>query len=41
MGIAAFWQEIGPIFELVAYYQGEWRPFEKGKNYEAFLIKRK
>jgi len=41
MGIAAFWQEIGPVFEVAAYYKGEWLPFEKGKNYEAFLIKRK
>ena len=41
MGIASFWQEIDPLFEVTAYYQGEWRSFEKGKNYEAFLIKRK
>lgn len=41
MGIAAFWHEIGPLFEVIAYFEGEWRSFEKGRNYEAFLIKRK
>jgi len=41
MGIAAFWEEIGSLFVVVGYYDGKWQPFEKGKNYEAFLIKRK
>jgi len=41
MGISAFWEEIGILFDLEGYYKGEWEPFEKGKNYEAFLIKRK
>lgn len=41
MGISAFWGEIGPLFSITAYYNGEWQPFEKGINYEAFLITRK
>lgn len=41
MGIATFFDEIGSLFSITAYYNGEWKPFEKGKNYEAFLIKRK
>jgi hypothetical protein len=41
MGIAAFLAEIGADFTVLAYYNGEWESFEKGRNYEAFLIKRK
>lgn len=41
MGISAFWDEIGALFLVLAYSGGEWKPFEKGKNYEAFLIRRK
>jgi hypothetical protein len=41
MGIAAFWKEIGPLFIVMAFCNREWVPFEKGKNYDAFLIKRK
>lgn len=41
MGISAFWDEIGALFLVLAYWDDEWQPFEKGKNYEAFLIKRK
>jgi hypothetical protein len=41
MGIASFWQEINSLFIVIAYRNNDWEPFEKGKNYEAFLIKRK
>lgn len=41
MGISAFWNEIGSLFLVLAYSEGEWQSFEKGKNYEAFLIRRK
>ncbi len=41
MGIATFWKEINLIFIVIAYYKGEWVSFETGKNFEAFLIKRK
>jgi len=41
MGIGSFFDQIGALFSVTAYYNGDWQPFEKGKNYEAFLIKRK
>jgi hypothetical protein len=41
MGISAFWEEIGGLFRVIGYVNGEWKPFRKGINYQAFLIKRK
>jgi hypothetical protein len=41
MGISAFWEEIGSLFRVIGYVNGEWKPFRKGINYQAFLIKRK
>jgi hypothetical protein len=41
MGIGSFFDEIGGLFSVTAYYRGDWQSFEKGKNYEAFLIQRK
>lgn len=41
MGIAAFYDKIATLFTVIGYINGHWRPFEKGVNYEAFLIKRK
>jgi hypothetical protein len=39
IGIARFWKEIAPHFIVVGSSNGDWIPFKKGKNYEAFLIK--
>jgi hypothetical protein len=41
MGISSFWEEISGLFTVIGYVNEEWRPFSKGINYEAFLIKRK
>ncbi|HXB32727.1 MAG TPA: hypothetical protein VNV35_04870 [Puia sp.] len=41
MGISAYWGEIGGLFRVIGYINGEWKPFRKGINYQAFLIKRK
>ncbi|HET6254914.1 MAG TPA: hypothetical protein VFE32_12610 [Puia sp.] len=41
MGISAFWEEIGGLFRVIGYVNGDWKPFRKGINYHAFLIKRK
>ena len=41
MGIGSFFDEIGALFSVNAYYNGDWQSFEKGRNYEAFLIRRK
>ena len=41
MGIAAFWDEVNLLFVVLGYSNNGWELFETGKNYEAFLIKRK
>lgn len=41
MGISAIWEEIGSLFRVIGYVDGEWKPFRKRINYEAFMIKRK
>jgi hypothetical protein len=41
MGIADNLEEISEDFEVQGYIEKEWAPFQKGVNYEAFLIKRK
>jgi hypothetical protein len=41
MGISAFWEEIGSLFRVIGYVDDQWKPFRKGVNYQAFLIKRK
>jgi hypothetical protein len=41
MGISAFWEEIGSLFRVIGYVNEQWKPFRKGINYQAFLIKRK
>lgn len=41
MGIANNLLEINEYFEIEGFANGEWELFERGKNYEAFLIERK
>lgn len=41
LGINKYWEQIEPVFDIQAYRDGKWYPFEKGKNYEAFLGRRK
>jgi hypothetical protein len=41
MGISNNLEEISEDFEIQGYIDQEWKPFRKGVNYEAFLIKRK
>jgi hypothetical protein len=41
MGISAFWHKIGDLFSVMGFMEDEWQSFEKGINYQAFLIKRK
>lgn len=41
MGIAAYWHEISHLFEIKGFYNGDWHPFERGRNYEAFVLKEK
>jgi len=39
IGIARFWKEIVPHFIVVGSSNGDWIPFKKGMNFEAFLIR--
>jgi len=41
MGIAQFWNEIGGRYDVKGFLDRNWQPFEKGKNFEAFLIFKK
>lgn len=41
MGIAKNLEEITENFEIEGYANGAWEPFQKGHNYEAFLVRRK
>jgi hypothetical protein len=41
MGIASNLMEINEIFEIYGFLAGRTERFERGRNYEAFLIKRK
>ena len=36
--IALFWTEIRAHYEVLGKYQGKWAPFEKGVNYEEFVV---
>ena len=41
IGIAGNLLEINEIFEVKGFLDELWEPFQRGRNYEAFLIKRK
>lgn len=41
MGIVANWQEINQRFVIEGFINGVWEPFEKNKNYKAFMCRAK
>lgn len=41
MGISRHWKEINPVFDIWGLQNEKWHSFEPGKNYEAFLGRRK
>lgn len=41
MGITNNWQEINDEFKIFGLLKENWELFEVGKNYEAFLVRRK
>src|SRR5690606_35935207 len=41
MGIAEFYDDISSLFHISGMINGKWHVFEKGRNYESFLVKRK
>ncbi len=41
IGISKYVDEIRKAFEIYCLYNGDWKVFRKGINYESFLVKRK
>jgi hypothetical protein len=41
IGIMLNWKDINQLFDLECFLNGSWIPFEKGKNYEQFLLRPK
>jgi hypothetical protein len=41
MGITAHWPEIDEGFDLQGFRHEKWERFEKNRDYEAFLLRRK
>ena len=42
MGLNKYWEQIAPMFEVFGLVEDQgFLPFEKGKNYSAFIVKRK
>lgn len=41
MGIAKMWDQISLMFEIQGYVNFTWLPFQKGVNFQAFLLKGK
>lgn len=41
MGILANWQEINKTFVIEGLINNEWQPFERNKNYQAFMARGK
>lgn len=41
MGISKNLEAVSKDFDIQGYVEGEWVSFQKGVNYEAFLVKRK
>ena len=41
MGISANWQIISEYFDLHGFKDDKWERFQKNRNYEAFLLRRK
>lgn len=41
MGISNNWAEINARFEVQGYYNGDWEPFRKSRNYQAFSLRSK
>lgn len=41
INITAYWEEIRLRYQIYGKFKGEWLPFEKGVNYQEFLVFRK
>lgn len=41
MGVSKHWENIKPLLHVFGYLGGQWQPFRKSVNYEAFIVRRK
>jgi len=41
MGIASFWDEINMHFNVYGLIERQWEPFQRKRNYQAFLLENK
>lgn len=41
IGISKNLNEMEKVFEVLGHFQEQWEPFRKGKNYDAFFVRRK
>jgi len=41
MGIARTWDQISLLFEIQGYVNSVWQPFQRGVNFDAFLLRGK
>ena len=41
IGITTHWSKIEPLLYVFGYPDGQWQPFRKSINYEAFIVSRK
>lgn len=41
MAISNYWHDIEPDFDVLALGADGWEPFVKGRNYEAFVVRKK
>jgi len=41
MGVSKFWSQIENNFEIKGFKENEWKPYERGENFDAFYIVKK
>ncbi len=41
MEISRYWHIINHLLDIKGCYQGQWLPFERSKNFQAFMVKTK
>ncbi|HXC05033.1 MAG TPA: hypothetical protein VNZ86_09800 [Bacteroidia bacterium] len=41
IGISNYLEEVNKLFDIYGFINNDWIPFERGHNFEAFLVRRK
>lgn len=41
MYINRYWAEINPHYDIKGFTGGQWQPFKRGVNYQAFIVKKR